>query len=39
LVRQQIGNRPREHRLISWQKAPWILEGRIDGVYGTELLS
>jgi exodeoxyribonuclease V gamma subunit len=38
LVRQQIGNRAREHRLISWQKAPWILEGRIDGVYGTELL-
>jgi exodeoxyribonuclease V gamma subunit len=38
LVRQQIGNRFREHRLVSWEKTPWTLEGRIDGLYGNQLL-
>lgn len=37
-VRSQIGESRREQRIVRWARAPWTIEGQIDGVYGGQLL-
>lgn len=37
-VRTQVGQYTREHRLVRWESAPWTIDGRIDGLYGGQLL-
>jgi exodeoxyribonuclease V gamma subunit len=37
-VRTQIGQHTREHRIVRWESAPWTIDGRIDGLYGDQLL-
>jgi exodeoxyribonuclease V gamma subunit len=37
-VRAHIGQNSREHRIVRWESAPWTIDGRIDGLYGDQLL-
>jgi len=37
-VRTQVGQHTRQHRLVRWESAPWAIDGRIDGLYGGQLL-
>ena len=37
-MRTQIGQHTREHRIVRWESAPWTIDGRIDGLYGDQLL-
>jgi len=37
-VRAQIGQHSREHRIVRWESTPWAIDGRIEGVYGDQLI-
>lgn len=37
-VRSQIGGAPRAAVSVRWEQSPWVLDGRIDGVYDGKLL-